>query len=154
MKKGIIIAAVLVAVAAVIVFAMTRPEAEPAPSTTSDANQAEGQTTPQNNAQTGDQIIDNGDETTPQSVTIVYSGSGFEPSRYAVASGDTVTIRNGSGRILDFASDDHPAHTDNSELNVGAIQPGQSRQFTPTRTGTWGFHNHEFDAHSGVLVVQ
>lgn len=87
-------------------------------------------------------------------VVIIYTDGGFSPKDYAVLSGGTVTVRNDSSSVLDFASNDHPAHTDNSEMNIGEIAPGKTASFVIMRTGTWGFHNHENDAHTGQLVVK
>lgn len=87
-------------------------------------------------------------------VVIIYTNSGFNPTNYTVKSGGTVTVQNDSNSVLDFASNDHPAHTDNSEMNIGEITSGTSATFMPKTAGTWGFHNHENDLHSGTLVVE
>ncbi len=89
-----------------------------------------------------------------ESATIIYTDNGFNPSSYKVKSGSTVVVKNESSQVLEFSSDDHPAHTDNSELNMTALSPGESGEFKPERTGRWGFHNHENAAHTGSLVVE
>ena len=85
--------------------------------------------------------------------TITYSNSGFSPSTTTVKSGDLVSISNTSSTSLQLDSDPHPAHTDNSDLNVGTIKPGQSKTFTVTKTGTFGFHNHLNSNNTGSITI-
>ena len=85
--------------------------------------------------------------------TITYTDQGFIPSNLDVTAGTTITIRNQSSRSLDFASDDHPAHQDNSELNVGDIEPGQEKTMTLDTKGTWGYHNHDNENDEGRITV-
>jgi plastocyanin len=94
------------------------------------------------------------EEVAVDSVTIIYGNSGFSPSSYTIASGGTVTVQNNSDEVLDLKSNDHPVHTDNTELNIGEVNPGESKTFTLERTGTWGFHNHERDSHTGTITVE
>ena len=89
-----------------------------------------------------------------KSVTIVYGENGFLKPTLEVDAGDTITVRNGSDSVLDFASDDHPTHQKQSELNIGEIAPGESKTFIMDTKGTWGYHNHENAAHTGILVVK
>lgn len=86
--------------------------------------------------------------------TITYSGTEFTPSSTTVQTGDVIEIINESSNVLYFASDDHPLHHDNSELNVGDIQPGSSTTFTISTSGTWGFHDHNNASASGEIVVE
>jgi plastocyanin len=97
--------------------------------------------------------------TTPDSnkaaaATITYSDSGFSPSKTTVKSGDTVAIKNTSSSDMQFDSDPHPVHTDDEELNAGAVAPGQTVTFTVTTKGTFGFHNHLNPGDTGTIVVQ
>lgn len=136
MKKNLIIVAAVIVAALVLVFGLSSTTNSPAP----DDPQPSQDTTRQTEASAD--------------VTITYTDSGFENAAYAVKSGGTVTVQNDSSETLEFSSDDHPAHTDNPELNMDALDPGESGQFTPQQTGEWGFHNHLFSNHSGVLTVQ
>jgi plastocyanin len=86
--------------------------------------------------------------------TITYSDSGFSPSKTTVKSGDTVAIKNTSSSDMQFDSDPHPVHTDDEELNAGAVAPGQTVTFTVTTEGTFGFHNHLNPGDTGTIVVQ
>jgi plastocyanin len=87
--------------------------------------------------------------------TITYDGMSFSLSNDKVASGSAVKVINSSsGDALSFDSDPHPSHTDNPELNQGDIEPGQSKTFTLTAKGTWGFHNHENPDQHGTITVE
>jgi plastocyanin len=86
--------------------------------------------------------------------TITYSDNGFSPSTLTVKAGTTITIKNTSSSDMQFDSDPHPAHTDDPELNVGIVSPGQSMTFTVTTTGTHGYHNHLNPSDTGTIVVQ
>ena len=86
--------------------------------------------------------------------TITYSSSGFSPSTTTVKSGDVVAIKNTSSDELQLDSDPHPVHTDDTELNVGTVNAGQTVTFTVTTKGTHGFHNHLNPGNTGTLIVQ
>lgn len=88
----------------------------------------------------------------PESV-ITYTENGFELSSDTVSAGSEIQIINQSSGNLDFASDEHPQHTDNPELNVGIVSPGESITFSISQTGTWGFHNHLNASHEGSITV-
>jgi plastocyanin len=86
--------------------------------------------------------------------TITYSASGFSPSTTTVKSGDIVAIKNTSSSEIQFDSDPHPVHTDNTELNAGAVAAGQTVTFTVTTRGTFGFHNHLNPSDTGTITIQ
>lgn len=86
--------------------------------------------------------------------TITYGNSGFSPSTITVKAGSTITIKNNSSGDLQFDSDPHPVHTDDPELNVGAVAPGQSMTFTVSEKGTHGYHNHLNSSDTGTIVVE
>ena len=140
----VIIAAVLLL--AVVAIAMNTPDkkTDETATTTTETTQPSSTTT----------------ETQPTSdeqqatATIMYTDSGFEPSTLTVKSGDTVRIENKSSMALSLNSDDHPSHTKQSELNVGDVPQGGSREFTVTKVGTWGYHNHNNASHTGKLIAE
>jgi plastocyanin len=86
--------------------------------------------------------------------TITYSNNGFSPSTLTVKAGTKITIKNTSSEDMQFDSDPHPAHTDDTELNVGIVSPGESMTFTVTTTGTHGYHNHLDPSDTGTIIVQ
>lgn len=145
--KNALIAAVVILLAAAGVFFIMNNRDDEQPETN---NQTQTQT------QETTEATENQTETTPQTaaVTIVYTDNGFNPSSYTATAGTLVAIKNESSRVLDFASDAHPIHQDNQELNVGVIDPGETTTFTVQETGTWGFHNHEFENHTGTIKVE
>lgn len=152
MKKALIIlAVVIVALAGIWYFALRDTDTDN--SDTVNTEQTDTTNTPSDETPAADEG-DEQAETAPESVTITYTNNGFSPRSYTVKAGGTVTVRNDSDQVLDFASDPHPVHTDNLDLNAGVISPGQSKTFTPTRTGEWGIHNHENDSHTGTLTVE
>lgn len=86
--------------------------------------------------------------------TITYSNSGFSPSTTTVKSGDTVAIKNTSSNDLQMDSNPHPIHTDDTDLNVGLVSAGQTKIFTVTKTGTFGFHNHLNPGDTATITIQ
>lgn len=91
---------------------------------------------------------------TQASATITYSDSGFSPDATTVKAGSTVAIKNASSSVLQFDSDPHPVHTDDTDLNVGTVEVGQTKTFTVTKTGSFGFHNHLDPSKTGKIVIQ
>lgn len=148
MKKiAIIVGVVLVLGLGAIVLANNDDQnKDTAETNTPTTNQTSGNSASNNN---GDTPVSSSDGT-----TITYNGSSFSPSRLSVKAGTEVTIVNNSDRELEFSSDPHPVHTDNPELNESAIKPGETKTIKPTKTGTWGFHDHLNSSVTGTLVVE
>jgi plastocyanin len=132
-KTTITIGAILVIVVIGIVIWMTNQNTSP-PTTN---------TTPSSSS-----------NTTATPSTITYSSDGFSPATLTVKSGATVTIKNTSDEDLQFESNPHPAHTDDTDLNVGLVAAGQTKTFTVTKTGTFGYHNHLDPSDTGHIVVE
>jgi len=93
------------------------------------------------------------DEATDAAVTITYSDAGFSASAETVRAGDTILVVNNSSEVLQFSSDPHPQHTDNSELNLPTLRPGEQETMVVDKPGKWGFHNHLNDDHFGSITV-
>lgn len=85
---------------------------------------------------------------------ITYSDSGFSPSTITVQSGDSITIKNQSSQGLQFDSDPHPIHTDDTDLNVGTVAPGGDQTFTVSKKGTFGYHNHLAPSDRGTIIIK
>lgn len=106
-------------------------------------------TTPKNtNQSTSDQ------DSNSETGTITFDGNSFSPETLTISAGDTVTVKNDSSRTIQFESDPHPAHTSNTELNVDTIRSGQSKSFTTTLTGTFGYHDHLNPGVTGTIIVK
>jgi plastocyanin len=86
--------------------------------------------------------------------TIIFSESGFTPENLTVEPGTTVTIVNNSPRNIDFASDDHPTHLLNPELNAGIILSGEMTEIIVNTTGSWGYHDHLDATQTGTITVE
>lgn len=95
-----------------------------------------------------------GTSTAQVAATITFDGSGFSPADTTVKSGDTVKFTNNSSTDVQVDSDPHPVHTDDTDLNVGLISPGQSQTVTLTKKGSFGFHNHLQPAEMGHITIQ
>jgi plastocyanin len=81
--------------------------------------------------------------------------NGFEPSTLTINAGDTVKFENKSSDDAWPASNVHPTH----QLYPGfdakkPLLPGDSYEFTFTKTGSWGYHNHLEPDVQGTIVVK
>src|SRR6266498_1135896 len=85
-------------------------------------------------------------------LTITYTGMGFEPSQSTLPPDNQIRIRNRSQRLLEFVSDPIKTHSNNPELNVGQLKPGESKVFYISQKGTWGYHNALDIGETGVIV--
>lgn len=90
----------------------------------------------------------------PASATITYSDSGYSPKTITVKAGDTVAIKNTTSHDMQFDSDPHPVHTNNPELNVDLVSPGQTLTFTVNTKGTFGYHDHLNPSDTGTIIVE
>lgn len=147
--KTVIIVVIAILVIAGGAFALTRKSDnnKTTSSTTSSSSEQPQSTNSSSNSSTSSTDQNNAS-------TITYGDNGFSPSSIKVKSGTTVTIKNGSSSLLQFDSNPHPDHTDNVELNVGTISPGQSKTFVVTRKGTFGYHNHLAAGDTGKITVE
>lgn len=136
---------VTLAVAAVALYVFTQ---KPASETTTTQSSAEA-SKPAANEASNDTVTD----APAQTASISFTSSGFAPASLTVKKGTVVTVKNDSSTDVQFSSDEHPTHKDNNEMNLQILSPGQSASFTPSRVGTWGFHDHIDDSKTGTLVV-
>jgi plastocyanin len=138
MKKiGIAIGAaavVIVIIIVVMMMGMNKPNGSSATGTTTQSS--------------------SGDDVSSAVATITYSDNGFSPATTTVKSGDTVAVKNTASSELDLDSDPHPVHTDDTDLNVGAVASGQTKTFVVTKTGSFGFHNHLDPSKNGKIEIQ
>lgn len=138
---GIITAAL--AIAGLIIFVLS---GRPAEAPDSANNQVK---TPTGSSERDNEVAPNPSER----MTITYTNNGFEPNSLTVKKGTVVTVNNESSRNVQFSSNDHPAHTDNTEMNLGTLAPGESDSYTATAVGTWGYHDHLDENETGTITV-
>lgn len=140
-KLGKLIVTVIVVILIIAAFVLLYGKKAQAPNYTSNTNGSNNTTSTTNSTQTTPAII------------ITYADSGFSLSANTMKKGQTVEVINKSTNDMQFDSNPHPTHTDDTELNIGLISPGQSKFFTVTHTGTWGFHNHLQPAQTSSFTV-
>jgi len=132
----VVVGVVLIAVAVLVAILLLTPKSNPGPSNTSNS-------TTQNTS--NDKVAG--------VALITFTDEGFSPSTLTVKKGTVVTVENKSTKSVQFSSDDHPAHTDDPEINMGVLAPGESGTFTVETIGTHGFHDHIDDSKTGTLTV-
>lgn len=140
MKNGVKLLVAFVVVAAVVITAVIVS-----------GDNSESKTTKKTNTSSNSETDDT---TAPATATITYTDDGFSPATLTVASGDTVKFINDTDSTIEPASAPHPIHTDNPQLNVGDIEPGESKTVKLTTTGTWSYHNHYNHDKQAQITVQ
>jgi plastocyanin len=135
----VVIAAVIVV--AVAAFAASRPKGQNSSTSGGATNSPQAQASTSASDQASGTVMSYGD-------------SGFSPASVTVKSGGTVTFKNTSSEEIQVDSNPHPVHTDDTDLNVGPIAPGQSKTVTLSKTGTFGIHNHLDPSEMGHVTIQ
>jgi len=153
MKKsmlGIIVLVLVIIGAGIFVLKKPANKSSTAASTTSNNT-----TTATNSASTNtNPSKDITNDQAHSAATITYTDGGFSPSSSTIKSGGQLTVKNDSSDLLQFDSDPHPNHTDDTELNIGIIQPGSSKTITVNKSGEHGYHNHLNPSQIGSLTVE
>lgn len=91
----------------------------------------------------------------PQTFTVEYTSSGFNPATLEVNSGDTVTWTNTASGTVWPASDPHPTHTAYAGFDANkGLKNGESYSFTFNKVGSWSYHNHLSPSQKGTIIVQ
>ncbi len=103
----------------------------------------------------------------PMTATVTYDGTSFSPSTVTIAQGGTVTFTDTAGSMW-VASNPHPTHegydgTTRAQHCVSGYTgaapfdqcvQGSTFNFTFTKTGSWGYHDHLNHGATGTVVVQ
>ncbi|HYV33457.1 MAG TPA: hypothetical protein VE973_01235, partial [Candidatus Limnocylindria bacterium] len=85
---------------------------------------------------------------------ILYTATGYVPSSLEVPLGSSVAFKNTIDIPMWTASDPHPTHTDYPEFDAKkGYLAGEVYTFQFTKTGTFGFHNHERSLDRGIIRV-
>lgn len=114
-------------------------------------------TTQQTDEQSASQETENlADDTAVEdaALTITFTDDGFDEDRYTVSAGETVAVVNQSSSSMEFSSDDHPTHRENSEINLPVVGSGETITFVPETPGEFGVHDHIRAQFTTTLVVQ
>lgn len=143
----VIIVAILAIGGVVAALMMNRDTA--APSTTQ--NDTTGDTGPSTTTQPAPN--DESASTESQTATITFSDDGFTPSTLTVKKGAKVTVQNNSSKSVQFSSANHPTHTENPEMNLRTLAPGESASYTASTVGTHGYHDHIDESKTGKVIV-
>lgn len=92
---------------------------------------------------------------TQATTSVTITDSGFSPASITIHAGDTVTWTNTSSVPSWPASDPHPSHTDLPGFDaLRGLGNRESYQYTFTKVGTWGYHDHLVSFHRGTVIVQ
>jgi hypothetical protein len=86
--------------------------------------------------------------------TIIYTDQGFQPNLYTIDANNYIRVRNNSNRSLQFMSDPVEINSDELELNLGVINPGDNVKVYISQKGTWGYHNALNANDIGQLIVR
>lgn len=102
---------------------------------------------------------------------ITLTDEGFSPNTVTVSVGDTVRFLNQSSRGMWIGADEHPTHTeydgtstrehcaDGQAINgtfdqCSQVPVGEMWEYTFTKAGTFGYHNHVGASSKGTVVVE
>lgn len=86
-------------------------------------------------------------------MTITFTDEGFSPEEITVKKGMVVVVKNESSKSVQFSSDEHPSHRDNTEMNLMTLSPGETESYTATTVGTWKYHDHIDESKTGTVTV-
>ncbi|MDQ3094153.1 MAG: hypothetical protein M3Q70_03190 [bacterium] len=86
--------------------------------------------------------------------TVIFNDVGFSPEMLTSKIGDRLLIENKTTRQIEVQSSPHPSHSGNPELNIGAIEPGETAAVTLSKAGTFNFHEEQAPDKQVKVVVQ
>lgn len=98
-------------------------------------------------------------------VNVDYTNKGFEPKIITITVGTSVIWANHSDKLMWVGSDPHPSHTDlpgfdQKEAGYRLIPQVEahgsnesSYEYTFTKVGRWGYHNHLSPNDRGLVIV-
>jgi plastocyanin len=75
--------------------------------------------------------------------TLTIGSNGISPTSATISVGQSITLVNNDSKAHDISSNPHPVHTDCPALNMGTLNPGQSKTSNAFNTArTCGYHDH------------
>lgn len=107
----------------------------------------------------------------PAFTSVTLTDAGFSPASVTISRGETVRFVNDSSRGMWVGADAHPTHTQYdgtstrehcaNGANTGtsfdqcaSVEKGSFWDFTFTKSGTFGYHNHVGASNTGTIIVQ
>ncbi len=87
-------------------------------------------------------------------VVVTYTENGFDSREVTVKQGTTVVFVNRSSGWMWVASAPHPLHTNLLGFDeLTGVGSGESYEYTFTKAGSWGYHNHVAPQDTGKVIV-
>lgn len=148
MNNKVVIGIVVVLVAVVAIFFLSKSGSLYSPSPTQTSIQIPPSTT------SITQQPNSTNEATIEQNVVTLTQDGFSPSTLTVKAGTKVTWVNKSGSQVTVNSKPHPVHTNYSPLNLGSFSDGSTLSLTFDKPGTYGYHNHLNPSQSGTIIIQ
>lgn len=145
MNRGLVIAlvAVVVLIGAYAVYRTTAQTTTTAPVTSSSPAPTSAEVMP---------------ATTPAASTsammVTVNSTAFTPKTITIKVGETVTWTNSDTTAHNISSAAHPTHLVYPPLNLGMIQPGESKSLSFPTAGSYSYHDHIYPKLTGTVVVQ
>lgn len=85
---------------------------------------------------------------------LTFDSFAFTPATLTINQGETVTwVNTSSSEFIEVASNPHPIHTDNPELNLGVVAPGKSVSSVFLIPGVFNWHDHLHPNLGGSITV-
>ncbi len=89
---------------------------------------------------------------------ILYCDSGFSDYLNVIV-GEVVTVKNSSSKVLNFqtyasAPENSQTYKVNPNMNLGNIQPGQSKTFVAKPLGEYKYRDNNIPTHTGILGIE
>jgi len=88
-------------------------------------------------------------------VLVNYTDTGFSPFSLEIKKEQTLRFNNQSTSGMWISSNPHPTHTDYPGFDQKKVVfRGEYYEFTFTKVGTWGYHNHINPNQTGKIIVK
>jgi len=109
----------------------------------------------QNNKKVSKEDLKTTQEMTQDRLVVVYNNEGFSPKNITIKTGESIKFINLSDRKMWVASNDHPTHDIYPEFDQkDIVLRGGEYIFKFEKKGKWGFHNHLYSEHEGIIIVE
>jgi len=90
----------------------------------------------------------------PQVAVVTYDGGSFSPAKVTIAKDGKIILKNESDQDFWPASDFHPDNGVYPDFNSQKpLSKGDIFEFKFSEVGEWGYHNHLYPFHRGIVIV-